>query len=182
LPLTSQEDIFPGAGSQDGIGDVVQSIFFSPKKSTANGWIWGAGPVLLLPTGSDRLLTADKWGIGPTAVALKQVGPWTYGALANHIWSVAGKDERADISSTFVQPFLAYVTRTKTTFSFNTESTYDWKNSQWSVPLNFGVSQLLKVGNQPISIFAGVRYWADSPVGGPHGWGGRIGVTFLFPK
>jgi len=66
--------------------------------------------------------------------------------------------------------------------SFNTESTYDWKNSQWSVPLNFSVSQLLKVGNQPVSVFAGVRYWADGPAGGPHDWGARIGVTFLFPR
>ena len=46
-----QEDIFPGAGSQTGTGDTVQSLFFSPKAATASGWIWGAGPVLLLPTG-----------------------------------------------------------------------------------------------------------------------------------
>ena len=60
-----------------GSGDVVQSIFFSPKAPTASGWIWGAGPVLLLPTGSDDLLTADKWGAGPTAVVLKQSNGWT---------------------------------------------------------------------------------------------------------
>jgi len=182
LPFTSQQDIFHGAGSQDGIGDVVQSFFFSPRKPTASGWIWGAGPVFLLPTGSERLLTADKWGLGPTGVALKQVGPWTYGALANHIWSVAGKDDRADISATFVQPFVSYITATKTTYSLTSESTYDWKSSQWSVPVNFTVSQLLKVGNQPISVFAGVRYWADSPDTGAHRWGARLGVTFLFPK
>ena len=63
------KDIFPGAGSQTGIGDIVQSVFFSPKAATASGWIWGAGPVLLLPTGSDDLLSAKKWGAGPTAVA-----------------------------------------------------------------------------------------------------------------
>ena len=51
LPVISQDDVFLGAGSQSGIGDVVQSIFFSPKAPTASGWIWGVGPVLLLPTG-----------------------------------------------------------------------------------------------------------------------------------
>jgi len=60
LPVASQHDIFPGAGSQSGIGDVVQSVFFSPKAPTDSGWIWSAGPVLLLPTGSDDLLTADQ--------------------------------------------------------------------------------------------------------------------------
>jgi hypothetical protein len=28
----------------------------------------------------------------------------------------------------------------------------------------------------------GARYWADSPDGGPPGWGLRFAVTFLFPK
>lgn len=85
LPIVWQDNIFPSAGSQSGIGDIVQSVFFSPKAPTAGGWIWSAGPVLLLPTGSDDLLTADKWGAGPTAVVLKQQGPRTYGALGNHI-------------------------------------------------------------------------------------------------
>jgi hypothetical protein len=43
-----------------------------PVKPTAGGWIWGAGPVLLLPTATDDLLGAEKWGAGPTAVALRQ--------------------------------------------------------------------------------------------------------------
>ena len=58
---------------------------------------------------------------------LKQHGPWTYGALANHIWSVAGSSSRSDISSTFIQPFLAHTTKDAWTYAVNTESTYDWK-------------------------------------------------------
>lgn len=182
VPLVNQHDVAPGAGTDSGIGDITQSLFFSPKAPTAGGWIWGAGPVLLLPTGSDDRLTADKWGLGPTAVLLKQEHGWTYGALANHIWSVAGDDDRNDISATFLQPFLSYTTKGFTTFGINTESTYDWESEQWSVPVNLTVTQLLKVGNQPLTIQAGARYWADSPDGGPEGWGARIALTFLFPK
>ena len=182
LPVVSQKDIFPGAGSQSGIGDIVQSVFFSPKAPTAGGWIWGAGPVLLLPTGSDDLLSAKKWGLGPTAVLLKQDHGWTYGALANHIWSVAGDSARSDISATFLQPFLAYTTPTAWTYSVNAESTYDWKDKQWSVPLNLLVSKVTKIDSQLISVGGGVRYWADGPDSGPHGWGFRLVVTLLFPK
>ncbi len=182
LPVVSQEDIFPGAGTQSGIGDIVQSVFLSPKAPTAGGWIWGAGPVFLLPTGSDDLLSSKKWGLGPTAVLLKQEHGWTYGALANHIWSVAGDSDRPDISTTFLQPFLSYTTPTAWTFGVNTESTYDWKNTQWSVPLNLSVSKVTKIGDQLISVGGGPRYWIDGPDSGPHGWGLRVFLTLLFPK
>ena len=182
LPVVSQSDIFPGAGTQTGTGDVVQSVFFSPKAPTASGWIWGAGPVLLLPTGSNDLLTTDKWGAGPTAVVLKQTNGWTRGLLANHLWSFAGEDNRADVNATFLQPFLTYTTPTRWTFGLNTESTYDWENEQWSVPVNVTASNLLRIGNQLVSIAGGVRYWLDSPDSGAEGVGFRITVTLLFPR
>lgn len=133
------------------------------------------------PTATDDLLGGEQWGAGPTALALKQVGPWTYGALVNHIWSYAGEDDRADISATFLQPFVSYITKTKTTFSFNAESTYDWEREQWTVPLNFVISQLFKVGSQPVQAFAGGRYYVEGPDNGPE-WGLRAGFTLLFPK
>jgi hypothetical protein len=181
LPVIWQDDIYPGAGSQSGIGDTVQSVFFSPKAPTAGGWIWGAGPVLLLPTGSDVLLTFDKWGAGPTGVALKQEGPWTFGLLANHIWSFAGSGDQ-DVNATFVQPFVGYTTPTAWSYTLQTESTYDWENTQWAVPVNGVVSKVTKVGDQLVSFAGGVRYWADGPEGGPHGWGLRLVVTMLFPR
>lgn len=170
LPVIYQDDIAPNLGSQEGIGDIVQSLFFSPKETT-NGWIWGVGPVFLLPSGSDDLLTADKWGAGPTAVALKQTGPWTYGALTNHIWSFAGDDDRADVNSTFIQPFMTYTTKSAVSVTLQTESTYYWDAEQWSVPLMVVATKVTKIGNQMVSFGGGVRYWAESPDSGPEGWG-----------
>lgn len=63
LPLIDQTDIAPGTGNQTGTGDVVQSLFFSPKAPSESGWIWGVGPVFLLPTASDDLLGNDQWGM-----------------------------------------------------------------------------------------------------------------------
>jgi hypothetical protein len=182
LPVVRQQD-FPSDGYREtGLGDTVQSIFFSPTAPTNSGWIWGAGPVLLLPTATDDGLGGERWGAGPTAVALKQSGSWTYGALANHIESFAGNDRRADVSATFLQPFLTYITPQATTFALNTESTYDWEAEQWSVPVNFSVSQLLKVGPQLLQVGAGVRYWLDGPDAGPEGWGLRLNLVLVFPR
>ena len=124
-------------------------------KPTPGGWIWGAGPVLQIPTATDDLLGEEKWGAGPTAVVLRQQGPWTYGALINHVWSFAGESGRSDVNRTFLQPFVSFTTKTITSFGMNTESTYDWQGSQWTLPLNVFVQQLLKVGKQPIALQLG---------------------------
>jgi hypothetical protein len=182
VPLIDQQDFPVDAMNESGLGDIVASQFFSPKAATAGGWIWGAGPVFLLPTASDKTLGGEKWGLGPTGVVLKQKGPWTVGLLANHIWSFAGDDDRADINATFIQPFVSYITRTKTTLSILTESTYDWEAEQWSVPVIAQVAQLFKIGPQILQFSVGAKYWAESPDKGPEDWGARAQLTLLFPK
>ncbi|HEY9171176.1 MAG TPA: transporter [Verrucomicrobiae bacterium] len=181
VPIIYAEGTTVGASSKCGLGDINQSFFFSPKAPSAGGWIWGAGPVFLYPTATDDALGSEKFGLGPTAVLLKQENGWTYGLLANHLWSVAGPASRADVNAMFLQPFVSYTTKKFTTFGLAAESTYDWKNQQWTVPLNVSVSQLLKIGKQPISFGLGAKYYADGPNGGPD-WGLRFTVTFLFPK
>ena len=182
LPIIDQTDIPTNGAGESGIGDIVQSAFFSPKESTANGWVLAVGPVFLLPTASDDALGGEKWGVGPTALALKQIGPWTVGGLMNHIWSVAGEDDRVDVNATYLQPFVSYVTKTKTTLGVSIESTYDWESEEWLVPVNATVNQMLKIGSQIIQVGGGLRYWADSPEGAPQDLGFRLQLTMLFPK
>ena len=182
VPLIDQQDIFPGAGSQTWLGDIQQSLLFSPVRPTAGGWIWGAGAVFLLPTATDDLLGTEKWALGPSVVALHQNGPWTVGGLANHIKSVGGASDRANINATYVQPFVSYTLPSAWTFTLLTETTYDWESEQWSVPLMGVVSRVFNFGGQMVSFGVGAKYYAKSTDGGPEGWGGRLVVTFLFPK
>jgi hypothetical protein len=180
LPAISQHDV-TGTSSQSGLSDSVVSLFFSPKAPTSGGWIWGAGPVLLLPTATDKLLSTEKWGIGPTAVVLKQQGGWTYGALANQIWSYAGESGRQRVNSTFLQPFLSYTTTKQTTYDVSTESAYDWANHQWTVPVVLTVAQLATLGTTPVQFQLAPRYYVEKPANGPR-WGLRFAVVLLFPK
>jgi hypothetical protein len=162
-----------------GLGDITQSFFLSPKEPVS-GWILGGGPVFLWPTATDSLLGSGKWGAGPTVVALRQEHGFTYGVLANQIWSYAGWGPQ-NVNASFLQPFLSFTTKTYTTFTLNTESTYDWTASQWTVPVNIMVQQLVKVGTQPVAFQLGYRYYAQRPLGGPD-WGLRFAIVFLFPK
>lgn len=180
VPIVKQSDVpIPGV-SESGIGDIVQSVFFSPKKPTENGLIWGIGPVINIPTSTKETLGPEAWAAGPTGLVLKQSGPWTYGALANHLWSFA-KEDKTEINASFVQPFVSYITPKKLTYYLNTESTYNWDTKDWSVPINVGANQLMKVGNQIMQVGGGLRYWAESSEMGPKGWGVRINIIFVFP-
>ncbi len=49
------------------------------------------------------------------------------------------------------------------------------------VPVNVTISQLLKIGGQPLQFQLGGRYYAERPIGGPD-WGRRFAVTLLFPR
>lgn len=189
LALVYQKDILPpkvtpgdvdANDDQFGLGDTVQSFFLSPAASDP---IWGIGPVFLLPTATREVLGTEQFGIGPTAVVLKQTGPWTYGMLANHIWSVAGDDDRADVSTTLLQPFLSYTTPDAWTFTLQTEATRNWEanEDEWTVPIGAFVSKVVDVGGQKISLQGGPRWYVEGPKTAPD-WGLRANVTLLFPR
>jgi hypothetical protein len=177
VPVITQTNVFPGAGSQTGLGDSLQSFFFVP--TSVGGFTWGAGPAMQYRTGTDPLLTTGKWGAGPTLVALQQTGPWTIGILTNHIWSFAGDAGRSEVSATFLQPFVAYAAAGGWTYTVNSQSTYDWVAKQWSVPVLAQISKLMKIGDQPVSIASGLKYWAETPTSGPHGFGGVVSLSLI---
>jgi len=179
LPYVYQEDVIANGTSQSGLSDTNASFFFAPKTAPGKP-IWGVGPALIVPTATDDLLGTEKWSAGPTGLILWQEGPLTYGMLASHVWSFAGSSSRADISQTFLQPFVAYATPRHTTFALNTEASYDWTGEQWTVPVNVMVSQLVRIGKMPVSFQLGYRYYAEKPSNGPD-WGLRFGITFVFP-
>jgi hypothetical protein len=195
VPIVSQHDLFYVENvprslgltqnrSQDGLSDTTQSFFFSPKKPGPFGLIWGVGPALLYPTGTHPFLGTGTFSIGPTVVVLEQVGGWTVGALMNQLWSVYTEDHRKTFSQLFLQPFIAYTLKTHTTFTISSEASANWNNTpgdaKWTVPLVFSISQILKVGKQPISVQVGGKYYADSPRYGPD-WGVRLSATLLYP-
>jgi hypothetical protein len=180
VPLIQQDDIFPGAGSQSGLGDISESLFFSPDY-TVDGWTIGAGPYLQFDTATDDYLGFEEHGAGASVIALKVDGHLQYGFLANQAYSIEGHVGGA-YSYAFIQPFVDYTTDGGLTWEFTSESTYNWKDDAWSVPLTVTASQFVMVGDLPILIGGGVKYWAESAAGDPEGISLNLNLYLLFPK
>ena len=176
IPVIQQKNVQPNR-TQFGLGDTTQSFWFSPKAPTPSGLIWGVGPAGIIPTGTDGI-GANTWALGPTAIVLKQTGPWTYGMLVNQLWDTSGP---ADISSMFIQPFLAKGLGKGRTLSLQAESTYNWKTKEWSIPISLLYSKVSKWGKQMVSNQIGAGWYATSPSGGPE-WQLRYMMVLLFPK
>jgi len=178
MPLTSQ----PGSTEAriNGLGDIVATAFFSPAKS--GRLIWGAGPVFLLPAATSNALGSEKFGIGPSVVALTQPGPWTIGALFNQIWSVSGANDRADVNSTFLQPFANYNLGGGLSAGVSVEATGNWEADEaWTAPLLFSVSKVTLLGKRPVNLALAAGPTIASPDGGAS-WRFRLVATFLFPR
>ena len=178
MPLASQ----PGAdgGRVNGLGDVVTTAFFSPANS--GRIIWGVGPVFLLPAATSATLGSEKFGIGPSVVALSQPGPWTVGFLFNHIWSTSGANDREDVNSTFLQPFANYNLGGGLAVGATMEATGNWEADEvWTAPLLFTVSKVAVLGRRPVNFMVGAGPTVASPEAGAS-WRFRFSATFMFPR
>lgn len=165
-----------------GWSDIAISLYFSPKEVGDSGLIWGAGPILLLDTATENSLGAGKWGLGPSAVALKQTGPWTLGALSHYLVDVAGDDHRADVEQVFFQPFVSYNVNAKTSFTLQTEITRDLEEDETGAFVLFQANRMFNVGSQILQGRIGVRHWYERAGFGADSTEINMRLTFLFPK
>jgi hypothetical protein len=165
-----------------GLGDMTPTFFLSPAKPKK--LIWGAGPVFVLPTATNRVLGQGKLSLGPSVVALLQPGPWTLGVLVNNAWSVAGPSDRSSVNQMTLQYFLNYDLKKGWYLSFSPIITANWKASSgniWTVPVGGGIGRILRLGFQPVNISAQFYGNAAHTQNGSN-WSMRLQIAFLFPK
>jgi hypothetical protein len=178
MPLTSH----PASGDArvNGLGDIVATAFFSPVKS--GRLIWGAGPVFLLPAATNGSLGSEKFGIGPSVVALAQPGSFTIGILYNQIWSVSGANDRDDVNSMYLQPFLNYNLGGGLSAGVSAEASANYEaDDAWTAPLLFSLSKVTLLGKRPVSFAVAAGPTIAGPDDGAS-WRFRLGATFLFPR
>ncbi len=181
-PFIGQPPLLVDGEPAFGLGDTTNSFFFSPSKT--GSFTIGAGPVFVLPSTQDPTIGSGKWSAGPTVVALRQEGKWTYGALWNQVWSFSGDARREDVNQMFFQPFLAYQATKKLTLTVQSETTANWgaaDSETWTVPVNFQISKLSSFGTFPASYLLGYGFFPTHPDIGPT-WKIRAAIVILMPR
>ncbi len=183
-PLIYQPEFFDGQGSEYGLGDITQSFLFAPQSDSS--FLYGAGPVFLLPTATDERLGTDKWGAGPALLGIYMKGPWVAGALVQNIWSFAGDSSRADVNSFLLQYFVNYNFQNGVYLTTSPIITANWEadsDNRWTVPFGLGIGKLFMIGGKlPMNAQIHGYYNVEKPeVLGPD-WTLRLQVQFLFPK
>jgi len=164
-----------------GLGDTTFTAFLSPQKP--GKIIWGVGPVLLIPTATDDVLGADKWGAGPSVVVLTMHGHWVIGSLFSNVWSFAGSGDQ-DVNLFTWQYFINYNLADGWYLTSAPIITANWEapsGEEWTVPFGGGVGKIFKIGKQPMNAQASAYYNVEKPTNGPD-WQLRLQLMFMFPK
>lgn len=182
LPIVWNPDLSPAPSSNVGTGPTDVSVFLAPSQ-LKNGWLWGVGPIVQVPTVSGAGTGSNVWGAGPTAVLVYMNGPWVAGALANNIWSFGGTHGPGGnaYNNFLLQPFVNYNFDGGWYVGSAPIITANWDTSgrKWTVPVGANVGRVFKVGSQPINVSVGAYYNIVTPEYGPD-WQLRTQLTFVF--
>jgi hypothetical protein len=184
MPVIWMPALGPDIPSKSGFGDIVLTAFLSP--ANPGEWIWGAGPVVQIPTNSNAELGNKNWGLGPSFVVLHldKGDPWVYGVLVNNIWSLSSDKQGGSYSNLTLQPFVNYNFEGGTYLTTAPILTANWKadsSQQWTVPLGGGVGKIFHLGKLPVNTQISAYYNVVRPDFGAN-WQIRAQVQLMFPK
>ena len=181
VPVIAQYDITGEGSRESGLGDALVSGWIS-NNVVKNGIVWGLGAAFLVPTATDEVLGTKKFGTGPTIIVLQQQKGWTYGLLANQVWSVAGDENRSDVNQMYLQPFITHNWKSGAGLTVNSEMTQNWEAGTTNAFINIMAGGLTKFGNQLVQLQVGPRINVAAPEGNKSRFGVRAAVIFVFPK
>ena len=184
VPVVSQPALYPGDDRTNGLGDTVFTAFLSPAKP--GSVIWGAGPVVQLPTNTSSQLGNRNWGMGLSGVVLhlEHDDPWVYGVLVNNIWSLSDSGTGGSYNNATIQPFINYNLADGLYLTSSPVITVDWKaesSQRWVVPLGGGVGKIFHFGKLPVNMQLAAYYNVVTPDDGAS-WQIRAQIQFMFPK
>jgi hypothetical protein len=150
--------VAPTLAHQTGLGDL--NVFAAYLIPTSNPTIaFGVGPQITAPTATKDELGSEKWSLG-LVNTLFNFGSrkLQYGYLLSWQASVAGSDDRPAVNLGTFQPFLFYQLGHGTYLRSSAVSVYNFENSTYTVPLGFGIGQVIPREKMVFNAFVEFQY------------------------
>jgi hypothetical protein len=156
-----------------GVGDIQAQLFFSP--ATVRGIIWGAGPMVSMPTATVAPLQTGTWAAGVGGVIVRMQGPWVFGALIQGFWPVSDRNGDPKTDMFVLQPAVNFNFGEGWSLSTSPVITANWNaasGQRWTIPAGVGIAKVTTLGSRPMSI--GLHYYklCEAP-----GWIGGFSAT-----
>lgn len=184
LPLYWQPSLAPAHTVPFGTGATALSLFLSPNNQ--NGVLaWRAGPVIQLPTASDKTLGSNVWGAGPSGILVYRHGPVVAGMIIDNIWSFGGTPGATGTryNNFLLQPFFNYNFGGGWFVGTVPIITANWLasgNNAWTLPAGAQAGRLIRLGGKlPVDLLLGAYGNVLRPEGGPL-WQIRAQMTIVF--
>ena len=182
LPLVWNPSFSPAPSVPFGLAPTNFSAFLSPSKPV-DGWIWGVGPTVQIPTNTNASLGSNVWGLGPAAVVVKLAGPIVTGTLVNTVFSLGGTSGPGANKYTLltINPFLIYnfgggwFVGTVPIITANLSA----GGTKWTLPVGAQFGRLIKIDKLPVNLLIGAYYDPIRPTGGAT-WQLRTQIAFIF--
>jgi len=151
-------------GRTTGFGDTYYLGLFAPNEGADmldGKFLWGAGFDIALPTGTEDVLTSNKWSAGPSALAVYMGPTWKLGGLLMQYWSFAGDDFDSngqpvpDVNTTNLQYFAFYSLNHTSSIGASPNIIIDWEadsGNKVTLPIGIGYVSTVKMGKVPVRI------------------------------
>jgi hypothetical protein len=163
-------------GGPFGLGASTFLALLSPSRPL-NGWSWGAGPIIQIPTITSKKLDSNVWGVGPAAVVSRIDGALVYGVQISNVFSLGGTSGQGgtpalhggtSFSMMMITPAFYYNFSDGWFVGTNPTITADWmaNGAKWVLPVGALAGRVIVLGGKlPVYLQVGAYYNALRPQG-----------------
>ena len=171
----------PSIEAADGINDLLSAFWFSKKGAHHGKHHFSLGFAAQFPTASSDTLGSGKWSLGPSFDYEYKSGRWFAGAIALQLWSVAGDDDRKDVSMLMVKPFAYYTINKKWDLMYVPYGIQVYWNKpsgeQVYLPVGGGAQRRINLGSTQMDLGLAAYYNVIRPTKGTV-WDLRLLIEF----
>ncbi|MBV7530798.1 hypothetical protein [Chitinophaga sp. sic0106] len=142
-----------GVKYASGLGDLNFFATYTFSKPTSKLLI-GAGPQVSIPTANNYYTGTGKWQLGGALIIFSTASPvLQLGSLITYQASIAGQEDRSNVSSLQMQPFVMLQLGKGTYLRSTALWNFNLETDAYNIPLGVGVGQVVKAGKTVFNLF-----------------------------